>query len=84
MIDRSGKVIASQAREHAPIHSEHIGWAEQDPENWWEVAQAAIGAAIQQASAVLETKVRIEAAGLTGQMHGAVMMDADGRVLRPR
>ncbi len=80
LIDRNGLVVASHASEHEEISSPEIGWAEQRPEDWWRAAQEAIRGAIlasgQPASA-------IEAVGLTGQMHGAVMLDEHGAVLRP-
>jgi xylulokinase len=80
LIDRAGKVLASFASEHAPIRSEHIGWAEQEPEDWWRAAREAIAGAM--AAAEL-TGAEILAVGLTGQMHGCVMLDAEGQVLRP-
>jgi len=80
LIDRAGRVIASFASEHAAIRSEHIGWAEQDPEDWWRATLEAIaGAMAISGSAGTE----IEAVGLTGQMHGCVMLDANSAVLRP-
>jgi xylulokinase len=82
LIDRTGKVLASHAADHAPIHSEHIGWAEQDPEDWWRAAQLAIQGALKAATAAGHT-APVEAVGLTGQMHGCVMLDASGAVLRP-
>jgi len=82
LIDRAGKVLASHAAEHAPIRSEHVGWAEQDPEDWWRAAQEAIAGALKAAAAAGHS-APVEAVGLTGQMHGCVMLDAAGEVLRP-
>lgn len=76
VVDRTGRVVASEASEHAAIHSAHVGWAEQDPEDWWRAAQVAIGT-------VLKLVGTVESVGLTGQMHGCVMLDAEGVVLRP-
>jgi xylulokinase len=80
LIDRAGRLLASLASEHAPIQSAHIGWAEQDPEDWWRAAREAIAGAM---AASELTGAEIEAVGLTGQMHGCVMLDAEGKVLRP-
>jgi xylulokinase len=82
LIDRTGKVLASHAADHAPIHSEFIGWAEQDPEDWWRASQIAIAGALKAAVAAGHS-APVEAVGLTGQMHGCVMLDAAGQVLRP-
>lgn len=55
-------------------------WSEQDPALWWSAARTAIPAALV-AAGVRDSDVA--AVGLTGQMHGAVLLDASGTVLRP-
>jgi xylulokinase len=82
LIDRGGKVLASHSADHAAIHSEHIGWAEQDPEDWWRATKLAIAGALKAAIAAGHMG-GVDAVGLTGQMHGCVMLDAAGRLLRP-
>jgi xylulokinase len=84
LIDENGRVVASAASEHAPFRSPHPGWAEQDPEDWWRAAQAAICEVFAAGAKVLAPSgLTVSAVGLTGQMHGAVMLDADSKVLRP-
>ena len=80
LIDPSGAVVASSASEHAGIHSAQIGWAEQDPEDWWRATREAL-AGVMAASELARNQIK--AVGFTGQMHGCVMLDADGTVLRP-
>ncbi len=80
VIDRSGTVLASHAVEHLAMSSPEIGWAEQDPNDWWRAAQAAVQGVLK---ALNEPAASIEAVGLTGQMHGCVMLDEHGTVLRP-
>jgi xylulokinase len=80
LVDRAGRVLLSHACEHAPIASAHIGWAEQDPEDWWRAARTAITAVMHDAATHSYT---VESIGLTGQMHGCVMLDTEGQVLRP-
>ena len=82
LADRDGRVLASHSVDHAPIHSERIGWAEQSPEDWWRAAQQAITGVLRQAKTA-ECYTPVEAVGLTGQMHGCVLLDAGGEVLRP-
>lgn len=80
LIDGQGKVIGGKSAEHDPISSPLPQWAEQDPENWWVAARQAI-------MAVLESKgikgTEVKGIGLSGQMHGLVLLDKDHRVLRP-
>jgi xylulokinase len=80
VVDAAGKLMGAASSPHAPFRAEHPGWAEQDPEDWWHAAQDAIHGAL---AATPEPKEPIAAIALTGQMHGAVMLDESGAVLRP-
>jgi xylulokinase len=80
LVDREGRIVHSAAADHAPIRSEQIGWAEQDPEDWARAARQAISAVT---AAAARAGNQIQAVALTGQMHGCVMLDAAGQVLRP-
>jgi xylulokinase len=77
---QSGRVIASATEEHAPFASPHTGWAEQDPNDWWRATQAAVNKALRQKDIRGE---QIACVGFSGQMHGAVMLDAKDQVVRP-
>ena len=80
MIDEQGRVIGSAMEEHAPFASPEIGWAEQDPDDWWRACRVAVPLALQKAKLGSEN---IACVGFSGQMHGAVMLDASDRVVRP-
>ncbi|MGB7434585.1 MAG: xylulokinase [Candidatus Acidiferrum sp.] len=80
LIDSHGRVISAATAEHAAMSSPRIGWAEQSPEDWWRAACQAI----QQCLAKSSTPAKeVSAIGLTGQMHGLVLLDADDQVVRP-
>jgi xylulokinase len=83
LIDAKGAIVASAQAEHAAFRAERPGWAEQDPEDWWRAAQIAIRETLEQAGGAEAVASQIGGIGLTGQMHGAVMLDAAGEVLRP-
>jgi xylulokinase len=80
VIDGQGRVVASATEEHAPFASPEIGWAEQDPDDWWRACTIAVPQALQQAKLRGED---VACVGFSGQMHGAVMLDASDRVVRP-
>ncbi len=80
LIDETGRVIGSATAEHQPISAPHRGWAEQAPDDWWAAACKAVPQCLANAKATVD---EVESVGLTGQMHGLVMLDADGKVLRP-
>jgi xylulokinase len=80
VIDEQGRVIASATEEHAPFASPQIGWAEQQPEDWWRACGIAVRNAISDAKI---DAADIACVGLSGQMHGAVMLDTQDRVVRP-
>lgn len=74
-LDPDGGVVAA-ADAGYPLSTPRPGWAEQDPEDWWRATEAVLA--------------RLRAAagppqgiGLSGQMHGLVVLDSDDRVLRP-
>lgn len=55
-------------------------WSEQAPEAWWQATQEAVAQLRRQHTVELEA---VRGIGLTGQMHGAVLVDERGEVLRP-
>ncbi len=79
LVDAQGRTVAVAVSPHQEIASAHIGWAEQTPEDWWQAAQAAIRGVLTTGQA----SEAVRALGLTGQMHGCVLLDAAGEVLRP-
>ncbi len=79
---QSGRALASTQYpdQELPIHSPLPGWAEQDPQSWWDCVKkgcerlaALPGVDLQQVTAI----------GISYQMHGLVLVDSDQRVLRP-
>ena len=80
IIDEEGRVVSSATEEHAPFASPKIGWAEQDPEDWWRACGLAVRNALDRANLQGD---QIACVGFSGQMHGAVMLDAQDATVRP-
>src|SRR5438128_7979431 len=79
-MDAGGRVTASGTDEHQPFASPQPGWAEQEPRDWWRACGAAVKKALQRSGIRGE---QIACVGFSGQMHGAVLLDAAGEVVRP-
>jgi len=79
-MDAGGRVTASGTDEHQPFASPQPGWAEQEPRDWWRACGAAVKKALQRSGIRGE---EIACVGFSGQMHGAVLLDAAGEVVRP-
>ncbi len=79
LFDEEGRTVASCTGTY-PLSQPQNGWAEQDPELWWQAARETIRGVLDE-SGVSPSEVK--GVGLSGQMHGLVMLDGEGRVLRP-
>src|SRR5512141_616314 len=79
VLDERGTVIASESTP-LTVSTPRPLWSEQDPEDWWRSVAASVRRAL--AAARLDGQ-DVAAVGLTGQMHGLVLVDAAHQVLRP-
>lgn len=79
IIDDAGRLVAGEG-EPLTVQRPNPQWSEQDPEQWWSATNAAV-ARLRDKHPELWPK--ISGIGLSGQMHGAVLLDGQDRVLRP-
>ncbi|MCC3746327.1 xylulokinase [Rouxiella badensis] len=79
VLDAEGKVIAS-AGEALEVQRPRPHWSEQRPDGWWKATQKVVARLRDQ---VPQAWANIVAIGLSGQMHGAVLLGREGEVLRP-
>lgn len=79
LIDEGGAVVAAAASEYT-YETPHPLWSEQDPELWWEATIAATRSVLADSRVPAQD---VKAVGLTGQMHGLVLLDGRHRPLRP-
>jgi xylulokinase len=77
LLNEQQQILASHTEKLA-ISRPHPLWSEQHPDDWWQATDTAI-----QKLAVQHPLSDVKAIGLTGQMHGAVLLDKQGNVLRP-
>ncbi len=78
LFGENGKSVASCTVEY-PLHQPQNGWAEQDPANWWDSVCKTTRAVIAESGI---DAAQIKGVGISGQMHGLVMLDKDGQVIR--
>ena len=78
LFDETGKIVETAFREY-PLYQIKSGWAEQDPRDWAEAVLATVREVLEK-SGIAPDKVK--GVGLSGQMHGLVLLDKACRVLR--
>jgi xylulokinase len=79
LLDAHGAVLA-QAGARLNVTRRQSGWSEQNPDDWWQACLAALGELRRDQPMAWE---RVSCIGLSGQMHGAVLLDAADQVLYP-
>ncbi len=79
LVEEGGAVRAS-AVAHYPLATPRPLWSEQNPDDWWRATIRSIGEVLSESGVAAS---EIAGIGLTGQMHGLVLLDAGGAVLRP-
>lgn len=79
LFDIEGNIISSASCEY-PLYQPHNGWAEQTPDDWYNAAISTIKSVVSQSGINSENIVSL---GISGQMHGLVMLDENCDVLRP-
>jgi xylulokinase len=70
-------IVVAEANAPLTVSRPQPLWSEQDPEDWWTAVTAAV------TTLPASARAAVRGVGLAGQMHGAVMLDACDRVLRP-
>src|SRR3990172_6064828 len=79
LMDGSGQVLGVASNEY-PYETPQPLWSEQDPLLWWRAAAASIRQMLANTGV---NKAAIRGIGLAGQMHGLVLLDETGEILRP-
>src|SRR5512140_915920 len=79
LIDETGQVVAVTSSPHT-LQSPHPLWSEQNPLEWWQASANSVQKVLKEAGV---DGVSVAAVGMTGQMHGLVLLDENGEVLRP-
>ena len=79
LFDEAGNVIASAGKDY-PLYTPNNGWAEQKPEDWRDAALETIAKVVKESGVNADD---IKGLGISGQMHGLVMLDENGEVIRP-
>jgi xylulokinase len=77
-----GRTLSSAFVEY-PLYHPHPGWAEQQPEDWWQATLTAIRHCLLEGSKEGARPADVRGVGLSGQMHGVVLLDESYKVLRP-
>ncbi|MGD8623941.1 MAG: FGGY family carbohydrate kinase, partial [Anaerolineae bacterium] len=79
LVDAEGQVLAVASSAY-DYETPRPLWSEQQPDLWWQATAASVRQVLTRAGA---DPAAVAAVGLTGQMHGLVLLDAGGQVLRP-
>ncbi len=77
-----GHVLSSAFVDY-PLYHPHPGWAEQNPADWWQATIDAIRVCLAESLQYGVQPADVKGVGLSGQMHGVVLLDEQGQVLRP-
>ncbi|MCE5285995.1 MAG: xylulokinase [Pelosinus sp.] len=79
LMDGVGQVIQTVSKEY-PVYYPKTGWAEQNPEDWWQATRDGIKEILENTDS---TGKNVQGIGLSGQMHGLVMLDQNNQILMP-